>query len=49
MKMNGIQFYNCLPKLVDCSQKEQYGVETFIAQNFGSLEMSNFDIYVWCI
>ena len=28
MKMNGIQFYNCLPKLVDCSQEEQYGVET---------------------
>ena len=27
VKMNGIQFYNCLPKLVDCSQEEQYGVE----------------------
>ena len=26
MKMNEIQFYNCLPKLVDCSQEEQYGV-----------------------
>ena len=28
MKMNEIQFCNCLPKLVDCSQEEQYGVET---------------------
>ena len=28
MKMNGIQFYNCLPKSVDCSQEEQYSVET---------------------
>ena len=28
MKMNKIQFCNCLPKLVDCSQEEQYAVET---------------------
>ena len=28
MKMNEIQFYNCLPKLVHCSQEEQYGVVT---------------------
>ena len=28
MKMNEIQFYNCLPKLVHCSQDEQYGVVT---------------------
>ena len=28
MKMNEIQFCNCLPKLVDSSQEEQYGVDT---------------------
>ena len=28
MKINEIQFYNCLPKLVHCSQEEQYGVVT---------------------
>ena len=28
MKTNKIQFYNCLPKLVHCSQEEQYGVVT---------------------
>ena len=28
MKMNEIQFYSCLPKLVLCSQKEQCGVVT---------------------
>ena len=26
--MNEIQFYNCIPKLVDCSQEEQYSVVT---------------------
>ena len=28
MKMNEIQFWNCLPKLVDSSQDDQYGVVT---------------------
>ena len=28
MKMNEIQFYICLPKLVLCSQEDQYGVVT---------------------
>ena len=28
MKMNEIQFWNCLPKLVDGSQDDQYGVVT---------------------
>ena len=43
MKMNEIQFWNYLPKLVDSSQDDQYGV---VAQNFGFLKMYNFDIYV---
>ena len=28
MKMNEIQFWNCLPKLVDSSQDDQYDVVT---------------------
>ena len=28
IKMNEIQFWNCLPKLVDSSQDDQYGVVT---------------------
>ena len=28
MKMNGIQYWNYLPKLVDSSQDDQYGVVT---------------------
>ena len=46
MNMNEIHFGNCLPKLVDCSQEEQYGVDTCIAPNCGSPEMSNFDLCV---
>ena len=48
MKMNGIQFWNCLPKLVHCSQLQQCGVVTQhgMTQNLVFLKMSNFDIYV---
>ena len=48
MKMNGIQFYNCLPKLVGCSQEEQYAVETQhgLPKILGLLKMSNFNICV---
>ena len=48
MKMNGIQFWNCLPKLVHCSQSHPCGVVTQhgMTQNLGFLKMSNFDIYV---
>ena len=28
MKINEIQFWSCLPKLVDSSQDDQYGVMT---------------------
>ena len=28
MQMNEIQFWSCLPKLVDSSQDDQYGVVT---------------------
>ena len=48
MKMNGIQFWNCLSKLVYCSQWQPCGVVTQhgMTQNLGFLKMSNFDIYV---
>ena len=48
MKMNEIQFWNCLPKLVHCTQWQPCGVVTQdgMAQNLGFLKMSNFDIYV---
>ena len=48
MKMNKIQFCNCLPKLVYCSQWQPYGVVTQhgLPPNFGLLKMCNFDISV---
>ena len=50
MKMNGIQFYNCLTKLVDCSQEEQYGVETqHVLPKILGLQKCPILPYVWCI
>ena len=48
MKMNGIQFWNCFPKLVHCSQSHPCGVVTQhgMTQNLRFLKMSNFNIYV---
>ena len=48
MKMKEIQFWNCLPKLVHCTQWQPCGVVTQdgMTQNLGFLKMSNFDIYV---
>ena len=48
LNMNEIQFGNCLPKLVECSQQEQIPCCNLIciAPNFGSPEMCNFDLYV---
>ena len=48
LNMNGIQFWNCLPKLVHCSQWQPCGVVTQhgMTQNLGFLKVSNFDIYV---
>ena len=50
MKMNEIQFYNCLPKLVDCSQEEQYEVETqHVLAKILALQKCPISTYVWCI
>ena len=48
IKMNEIQFWNCLPKLVHCTQWQPCGLVTQdgMTQNLGFLKMSNFDIYV---
>ena len=48
LNMNRIQFWNCLPKLVHCSQWQPCGVVTQhgMTQNLGFLKVSNFDIYV---
>ena len=48
LKMNGIQFWNCSPKLVHCSQWQPCGVLTqhAMTQNLVFLKVSNFDIYV---
>ena len=48
LKMNGLQFWNCLPKLVHCSQWQPWGVVTQDGKTkiLKSLEMFNFDIYV---
>ena len=48
LNMNGIQFWNCLPKLVHCSQWQPCGVVTQhgMTQNLGFLKVSSFDIYV---
>ena len=50
MKMNGIQFCNCFPKLVDCSQEEQYGVETqHVLPKIVDLQKCPILTHVWCI
>ena len=48
LKMNGLQFWNCLPKLVHCSQWQPWGVVTQDGKTkiLQSLEMFNFNIYV---
>ena len=50
MNMNEIQFGNCLPKLVDCSQQEQYGVETqHVLPQIVGLQKCPILTFVWCI
>ena len=50
MNMKKIQFGNCLPKLVDCSQEEQYGVETqHVLPQILGLQKCPISTYVWCI
>ena len=50
MKMNEIQFCNCLPKLVNCGQEEQCGVETqHVLSKIVGLQKCSISTYVWCI
>ena len=50
MKMNEIQSCNCLPKLVDCSQEEQYGVETqHVLPQIVGLQKCSILTHVWSI